>query len=403
VCNEGLGSTPGILGRWTFHGDCDTTACSSDSPPGDDCLTDRLPIPTVGTYPTDNRCSTTDGPDEADMFIGAGDTEPEPVSTGTDIWYEYYAECDGALTVSQCDGNLYDGTLLLYSNGTSECPPCPTDDTDQYGPGGDDTCGIGGGPATLTRGGLVEGQCVLIRVGGWDGTFGVGAVTVTMEGAGCPGIVTGTPEPLAGDPSDADSGKNRYLSFSAPASATAGAAEEAIRITLDDVAGFGGFNGEVRFVGEPQEYTDEGLGTFIAAPLQCEPFFTDWSGFDLINVYGAEIVPGSSYTAQRADVSCSSLDDEGCFSDALTIETAKWGDVAPTYFAPGGPAQPDFGDISALVDKFTAAPTSPPKARAQLQPSVPKPQDAISFTDIANCIDAFTGAAFPYAGPSACP
>jgi hypothetical protein len=303
-------------------------------------------------------------------------------------------------------GTAYDSMMAMYvgaPGGDCPCPDNPGTHAASFIEASDESCTFApiGGPGFINVQAEAD-RCYVIRVGGWQpGDFkGIGAIDIS-----CPGAFGGgeAPDPLAGDPSDADSGKNRYLSFSAPASATAGAAEEAIRITLDDVAGFGGFNGEVRFVGEPQEYTDEGLGTFIAAPLQCEPFFTDWSGFDLINVYGAEIVPGSSYTAQRADVSCSSLDDEGCFSTALTIETAKWGDVAPTYFAPGGPAQPDFGDISALVDKFTAAPTSPPKARAQLQPSVPKPQDAISFTDIANCIDAFTGAAFPYAGPSACP
>jgi hypothetical protein len=142
----------------------------------------------------------------------------------------------------------------------------------------------------------------------------------------------------------------------------------------------------------------------FAARLQCEPYFSTWDQYDLIHAYGAEIVPGSSYVAQRINASCLLREDETCFSPPLTIPTAKWGDVAPTFFEPGGPAQPDFGDVSALVDKFTASPTAPSKARTLLHPNVPDPcGEAISFIDIAGCIDAFTGAPYPYAGPVACP
>ena len=156
------------------------------------------------------------------------------------------------------------------------------------------------------------------------------------------------------------------------------------------------------WVDVPEEFADEGLGTFIAAELQCDmPDAVDWSAFDLVSVYGAEIVPGSAYHVQRASAGCpTSLDDDACFSEALVVTTGKWGDVAAPF---GGDSQPDFTDIAALVDKFESMETAPPKARAQLQPNEVRPGAAVDFLDIAACIEAFTGAAYPYPGPLSCP
>ena len=174
-------------------------------------------------------------------------------------------------------------------------------------------------------------------------------------------------------------------------------------MTLVDVPQFAGFNGQKYWVGAPGEFTDEGLGMFIAAPLQCDmPDAEAWSMFDLVNVYGAAIVPGSTYHVQRAAADCPSLslDNDGCFSEALVVTTGKWGDVAPSF---GGGSQPDFNDIAALVDKFQALASAPPKARAQLQPNVARPGAPIDFNDIAADIDAFGGGDYPFPGPSACP
>ncbi len=149
-----------------------------------------------------------------------------------------------------------------------------------------------------------------------------------------------------------------------------------------------------------------GVGTFIAAELQCDmPDAADFSSFDLISVYGAEIVPGSTYHVQRASADCpASLDDDACFSDPLEVTTGQWGDVAAAFFVPGGPAQPDFGDISALVDKFQALASAPPKARAQLAPNAARPNFPIDFGDIAADIDSFSsGGVYPFDGPPACP
>jgi hypothetical protein len=83
--------------------------------------------------------------------------------------------------------------------------------------------------------------------------------------------------------------------------------------------------------------------------------------------------------------------------------TAKWGDVTDPFNPPSPTAQPDFADISALVNKFGSGPGAPIKARAQLHPNIPNPAASIDFVDISNCVDAFRGLSYPYAGPVGCP
>ena len=57
--------------------------------------------------------------------------------------------------------------------------------------------------------------------------------------------------------------------------------------------GFPGFEGEVRWVGPSAEYL-EGLDpegpTFVAAQLQCDPFFQDWTSIGVIQKLGAAFV-----------------------------------------------------------------------------------------------------------------
>ena len=82
-----------------------------------------------------------------------------------------------------------------------------------------------------------------------------------------------------------------------------------------------------------------------------------------------------------------------------TVECAARG----ACFVNDAGTQLDFTDIASVVDKFTASPTAPIKARAQLQPNVPDPTKPVDFSDIASVVDAFTGADYPFAGPTACP
>jgi hypothetical protein len=202
---------------------------------------------------------------------------------------------------------------------------------------------------------------------------------------------------------------NRYLRFSAPFS---GFAEEVIRVTVVSLDGFPNPMPNVLYLGPPQSAPDEtstspGL-TFVTSRLQCEPYAHNWASDGVISAYGGEIIPGSLYEVQRASSGCPNLaEDEACWSAPLTLSTAKYGDIWPLFDSPDNPAQPDFSDISAMVQKFLAAgeATAPIKAVAQLQPNCVFPSRPIDFNDISAEVNAFLGT--PYSavqsGPCACP
>lgn len=195
--------------------------------------------------------------------------------------------------------------------------------------------------------------------------------------------------------------RNRYLAFQAPASWAD--QEIALRVTLQSLDGFSGFDGEVRWAGSPQAYPDDpNLGsTFPAAVLQCDPTFVNWDTDEPSYLIGVEVVPNSVYRLQAVDVTCQAdLANESCYSSALEVVTDQWGDVVSPF---GGESQPNFGDITAIVDKFKDLASAISKTRAQLQPNLVNPLIAVNFADIAAAVEAFKGSAYSYAGPVSCP
>lgn len=191
---------------------------------------------------------------------------------------------------------------------------------------------------------------------------------------------------------------NRYLAFSAPQDGQ----QSAIRVTLGDVDGFAGFNGETRWVGPPAVFNDIAEGeTFTAAPLTCTPYFTDWSTWDEVYVYGAAVVPGSAYAVQAVTQDCGADAMESDFSASIELHTRQWGDVIAPFASPMT-TQPDFADISALVEAFLGSALAPSLVRAQLHPTIPVPSNPTDFTDISDGVDAFLGQSYPYDGPAAC-
>ena len=80
--------------------------------------------------------------------------------------------------------------------------------------------------------------------------------------------------------------------------------------------------------------------------------------------------------------------------------TQVWGDVVPPF---GGVAQPNFADITVLVDTFKCQGSELPNVRTKLQPNAPDPCIDPNFADITADVDAFKGTLYPYAGPVACP
>lgn len=215
--------------------------------------------------------------------------------------------------------------------------------------------------------------------------------------------------PPARDPGDPD--KCRYISVPA-----APPGLRAVRVRLvslhhpnppysGDVAqDFSSFEEEVRWLGPPVEYIESSSNPtiFKVSTLQCEPFYADWSTMGLVHVDGREIVPSSSYDVQWITDGCLES-SESSYSAPLTILTTRWGDVEVAFNPPSPTTQPDLTDIFALVNKFRGVPGAIIKARALLAGNIPNPASDLSFTQIADCVDAFRGRGFPYAGPASCP
>ncbi len=216
----------------------------------------------------------------------------------------------------------------------------------------------------------------------------------------------GPPDPAA--PTAETNSTIRYLRFDAPPPAPVGL-NEVIRITVTALDGFAVPTPNVFYAGPPITAPEEDISqpglTFTAAPLQCEPYAGNWSAEGVISVYGAEIMPSSSYTVQRASAACPDFDLESCWSAPLAITTASFGDVVAD-FAPVG-QQPDFNDVQAYVAKFLGSAGAPIKSIAQLQPNIVSPIAAVDFQDISTVVQAFLGTSYDsiasITGPCTCP
>jgi len=220
---------------------------------------------------------------------------------------------------------------------------------------------------------------------------------------GCEPVCADLPTP--GEPDSVD--KSRYITLR-PGPQTE---LSAIRVTLVDMHEFGDHNGATRWLGPPRAYREEDANspdrTFIASRLQCEPYFHDWSTIESLHVFGGEVVPGSTYGLQTLTASCDEAQlGEDAFGAELLLATGVWGD-ATDPFAGSDSVQPDFTDISQIVQKFLAVPTAPIKAQTQLQPNVVFPDRAIDFRDIAAGVEAFLGTSYTdsigASGPCTCP
>ncbi|MEE9212963.1 MAG: hypothetical protein V3U29_09935 [Phycisphaeraceae bacterium] len=107
--------------------------------------------------------ANTDGPDHGScQFDG---------QTYSDIWYEYLASCTGELIVSTCNSASYDTDLVVYDG-------CDCGNLSLLGCN-DDAGGCAGFTSEVTVN-VVENNCYLVRVGGWQsGDQGSGTVTLT--------------------------------------------------------------------------------------------------------------------------------------------------------------------------------------------------------------------------------
>ncbi|MFQ5494214.1 MAG: FG-GAP repeat protein, partial [Phycisphaerae bacterium] len=208
--------------------------------------------------------------------------------------------------------------------------------------------------------------------------------------------------------------KNRYLSVM-PDPLGLGC-RTALRVTFAELPPpFDTLNGQSMWVGPLQSVNEEGgviipapnPPVFMAAPLQCNRFVSDWNAADTVHVYHRAIVPGGTYTVQAVGEGCSPQ-SEADFSAPLSMTQGVWGDmvgrfdpVNRVWMAPDGIIE-IISDCLAIMDKFADHPNAPIKTRADIEPATP--DQLINISDVVRCLDAFRGRSYPFdPGPPPCP
>ena len=117
-------------------------------------------------------------------------------------------------------------------------------------------------------------------------------------------------------------------------------------------------------------------------------------------MYGDAIMPGGRYDVQAITEGCD-LANDCIYSEALPVATFDvWGDVVSPFTGPGSPPQPDFLDVSSVVDKFGDLDGAIIRARADVHPDTP--DQVVDFQDISKVVDGFKGEGYPFDGPSGC-
>ncbi|MGB2986976.1 MAG: hypothetical protein WBE26_13975, partial [Phycisphaerae bacterium] len=420
---EGAPFEAGDLGgAWDKGMSCtDGPGCPDELPDGDVCRVaiKEEPIHEAFDGPNDfsNQCADTDGPNPVKC-------ENDWQRFGNDVWYAYTATCTGIMTVDMCEGPNYDGIIAIYRDPsdptTCDCPPeqAKTGPSLQYGLGADDTCGVVGGPPTISK--YVEkGKCYTIRIAGWAADERPRA---SNQAAGGFQIICGecdhpVPDTAIAEPCVVEQGtngtRNRYLGFSGGlVEGEPYANPMAIRVKFVDIPG-SDCDGQHMWVADPRDVSEKAatLGSsppdFVAATLRCYlpsgdgPDFRDWSIYEVLYVYHEYIVPGATYEIQLVPMGCEGAED--AYSTPLTIRTSKWGDVVGEYnegacctrhgytdcwTAPNGVT--NFDDISSLVDKFRNLYGAPQKSRADIAGDPPAgiPDQLANFVDISYDVDA---------------
>jgi len=367
---------------------------------GNDSCQDATTLPSdeVVSVPFDNRCATLDGPGSVSC--------PSSQPFGTDLWYRYFPPRNGTLVVSTCTDTNFDGILAVHSIGTSTCT-CPTSTASML-VCGDDTCGQGGGPAVVTLP-VSQGDCYLIRVGGWNSSIGTGTLDLSF---------TNAPPPIAPTPSTdgAHLAKNRFISFvvpSLPPNETF-----AIRVRLDslhhpvfppDAPDFSALEGQSRYVHLLQDANGDPVTTCVdsaafgttyrCATLGCTPQYLNWSDLfasDVLHVTGSAIVPSSNYGVSLIPSECVGIETAcSTASIELNVTTARWGDVDAGNL--------DVLDITQEVDAVKQAPGSLIEPRSLIREMNLTPQSsATNVLDVTLAVDALKGLPYPFT-IDACP
>jgi hypothetical protein len=180
---------------------------------------------------------------------------------------------------------------------------------------------------------------------------------------------------------------------------------------LAECTAAGETNGCARWVGRPRTFMERqgppATGPYRAARLQCTPFYNDWKSEPKFCVFGAEIMPSSTYSVQAYSSNCMG-NEATCTSVSapVTMYTRRCGDIASVYNPPDLSKQPDAIDIAKIVDSFKGLSTGLPKCISKITPNLPEHNLNVDAGDISQVVDQAKGFAYrnpPYDGPCPCP
>ncbi len=184
--------------------------------------------------------------------------------------------------------------------------------------------------------------------------------------------------------------------------------QTAIRVTVVDLPPPNdGLIGTSMWVGLPQTVSENsgvvdpalapGSPTYLTATLQCEPYYTDWSGTGTIHLAHEILAPDGIFDIETIDMTCFS-GAETSYSDALAVTTSRWGDIVKDCTtSPCGPPDGVVSvpmDVTSLLDKFSNAPGAPSKSRCDFAPQVP--DRIVNITEVSHAVDAFRGMPYPF-------
>jgi len=263
-----------------------------------------------------------------------------------------------------------------------------------------------------------------------DCTDWIGFRTAWTAAGSPPALEPCGPLPPIIDPSGV--AKNRSISFSVPPPSGESGSLAALRVALVDLqnpnpsnvpccppqdfsayesatcSAAGETNGCSRWVGKPGTFLESQdlplLDSFRGARLECTPYYHDWSSEGLIHVFGAEILPSSTYDVAYFAAACMGNEDNcAAVSVPLRVNTSRWGDITASFNPPSATAQPDAIDLTQLVNKLKNVAGAPSKVEAQLQPNVPELNADVNALDIVVCVDAVKQLAYSFEGPCPCP
>jgi len=188
--------------------------------------------------------------------------------------------------------------------------------------------------------------------------------------------------------------KSRYLSVTPTNQPTA----TSIRVRVLTTPQFPAIVGHVFYAGPEQSIPNSPNPAPRGAPVVCTatPHSQIWTNGPL-HLFGASIVPTSHVSGVTTyGIAHCDANGDNCSAE-LSVEMAKWGDVVRPFTGGG---QPNFNDVSSIVEKFRNVASAPNTPRVDLVPMTPN--QSVSFVDVSADVDAFRGVPYPFTA-AACP